>query len=172
MSGPLVQETHTDSEDYKPDSQQCDKLWLRRVVYRLLVAGQLIIATMIVLMLKPPGNMLVASIVQLSAVALGLSAILTMRVSRVRVTPALAQDAELVRHGPYRLIRHPMYTALVLFASSYIISDGSWLSVQLWMTLLLVLLTKVYYEEKELRAAFPQYENYASTTSRLIPFVW
>ena len=168
MTGPLVQEV-----DAAHAPRGCDRQRRGlRVIYRLLVAVQFCIVAMTIAILKSPGHGLVSSVVQLIGVALGLSAIQTMRIGRVRATPELAKGAELLRHGPYRYLRHPMYSALLLFTGSYIISDGSWFSTQLWLCLFVVLLTKVHYEEKELRRAFPECLDYASKTSRLIPFVW
>ncbi len=144
----------------------------RRAVYGLLVTAQFIMASLIVVVLTSPGHLFIPSVLQLGGVAFGLSAILTMRIKRLRATPALAEGSELIRHGPYRFVRHPMYSALLIFSSSYVISDGSWLSVQLWLSLFVVLLTKLHYEEVELRSAFHEYDDYARKTNRLIPWVW
>lgn len=172
MSESVVQEIDAEFAR-RPERCASDK-WrlIKQIGYGVLVAAQFLIVALMIAKLKSPGHQLVASVVQLSGVGLGLSAILTMQVGKVRATPALAENAELVRHGSYRFLRHPMYTALLIFASSYVFSDGSWISVQLWLGLLVVLLTKVFFEEKELRAAFPEYRDYAKTTSRLVPFVW
>ena len=67
MSGQLVQDTDTEVSD----RIECgERSWALRTIYGLLVAVQFIISSITVVMLKSPGDMLLASVVQLSGVAL------------------------------------------------------------------------------------------------------
>jgi protein-S-isoprenylcysteine O-methyltransferase Ste14 len=79
---------------------------------------------------------------------------------------------ELIRRGPYRIVRHPIYTGMfgMLIASSLV--DGHWLG--------LIIASVVYYlgtmirirsEEKLLREQFgSQYDEYAREVPAFIPF--
>ncbi len=86
------------------------------------------------------------------------------------VSPAVRDHANLVECGPYRWVRHPMYTALLLFALSYVLADISPRSLQLWFGLLLVLVVKSCYEESLLAERFPRYTEYKKRTWRFMPF--
>jgi protein-S-isoprenylcysteine O-methyltransferase Ste14 len=78
---------------------------------------------------------------------------------------------ELIRRGPYRIVRHPIYTGMfgMLIASS--LAQGNWLG--------LVIASVVYYlgtvmrirsEEKLLREQFgSEYDDYASEVPAFIP---
>jgi protein-S-isoprenylcysteine O-methyltransferase Ste14 len=82
------------------------------------------------------------------------------------------QNHELVRSGPYALVRHPIYTG-VLFALI-----GTALSVDKWRALvgLAVIaagfLRKIVIEERFMQAEFGEaYEHYRAEVPALIPFV-
>lgn len=75
----------------------------------------------------------------------------------------------LVQHGPYRLIRHPMYTANLTVLIGLFVASGS-----LWILLALLIVTAYYgtsahYEERALAQAFPEYVQYRSRTGRFLP---
>jgi protein-S-isoprenylcysteine O-methyltransferase len=76
----------------------------------------------------------------------------------------------IVRSGPYRLIRHPSYTgALVTFVASCVLLR-SWIAAVLALVALtLAFWRRIRYEEKLLRVAFPEYDEYASHTGMLLP---
>lgn len=75
----------------------------------------------------------------------------------------------IIKEGPYRYIRHPIYTANIILLSGFFISSGS-----LWVAFNVVLLL-VYYrksaamEEAHLRSAFAEYSEYAGNTGMFIP---
>ncbi len=79
----------------------------------------------------------------------------------------------LVRHGPYRLIRHPSYTgALLTFVASCVLLR-SWVAAGLAAVALpLAFARRIRYEEQLLRATFPEYEVYAAQTGALAPRIW
>lgn len=103
---------------------------------------------------------------------LGLWALLTMRLSRLSVLPEVRAGAQLVTGGPYRLIRHPMYSALLVAALGLILAaplPWRWL---LWLALLINLVVKLRYEERLLGGHFSDYEAYRRETWRLLPWVY
>ncbi|HTW11565.1 MAG TPA: isoprenylcysteine carboxylmethyltransferase family protein [Solirubrobacteraceae bacterium] len=80
-------------------------------------------------------------------------------------------DPELVTSGPYRRIRHPIYTGLILaFIGTALVTDLLVLIVAFFMGALFVYSAVV--EERNMTAALPgEYRAYRARTKMLIPFV-
>lgn len=110
--------------------------------------------------------------VQLVGLAVGLWAVLTMRVDRVHVFPEVRHDATLLHHGPYRFIRHPMYLSLLLITLPLVVTAFSAWRLAAWLALLVNLLLKLHHEERLLVAHFPGYAGYQAQTSRLLPWMY
>ncbi len=109
---------------------------------------------------------------EVAAVLLGVWALLAVRLSNVNVTPDPRPDAQLVRSGPYRWIRHPMYAALLLGTLALVLETATSLRWGLWLALLADLLVKVRYEEHLLMAYFADYRSYMAGSKRLIPLIY
>ncbi len=109
---------------------------------------------------------------ELTGIGIGVWAVATVRVGRVSVFPEPRSDAELVTTGPFRWIRHPMYTGLLLIALSITLERLTWLDGTVFVLLLLNQLAKVNYEEQGLNDRFPEYRSYSSRTKKLIPWVF
>jgi protein-S-isoprenylcysteine O-methyltransferase Ste14 len=103
---------------------------------------------------------------------LGLWAIIAIRLPNLHILPDVRHNASLVQSGPYRLIRHPMYSALLLFTAAVVLDTFSWLRLVLWLALLVNLVLKLHYEEQLLRAHHPTYVSYQGQTKRLIPWIY
>ena len=80
----------------------------------------------------------------------------------------------LVRRGPYRVLRHPSYTGLVLIFAGFGLAIGSWLGAAAALVLVLAgMLPRIRVEERALANAFgAEYTEYASSRARLLPRVW
>ena len=76
----------------------------------------------------------------------------------------------LVTRGPYRLVRHPLYLGELTAALGIVIGAQRWApALAAWLVCLGLQLVRTRYEERSLRAEFPEYAPYADRTKRLIP---
>jgi protein-S-isoprenylcysteine O-methyltransferase Ste14 len=101
--------------------------------------------------------------------ALGVWSWVTFGLRRITIMPAVRDDAELVTHGPYQFIRHPMYTAVLLFCGGFTLSPLEWWRTVTWLVLLLVVWIKSKIEEKVLLDRFNEYSRYRRGTGRFFP---
>ncbi len=114
----------------------------------------------------------VSAIFVASGILLGQWAILTMRRSKLRLMPEVAKNASLVTVGPYAVVRHPMYTSVLLVGAGLTFIDFSSIRTVTLFLLLIVLISKAAFEESLLVKAFPGYSAYMKKTFRLIPFLY
>jgi protein-S-isoprenylcysteine O-methyltransferase Ste14 len=78
----------------------------------------------------------------------------------------------LVMRGPYRFVRHPLYLGELTALLGIAIGTDRWpLTLPLWVVCVGLQLVRTGYEERSLRAEFPEYGPYAERTKRLIPGV-
>ncbi len=85
---------------------------------------------------------------------------------------AIKEDHQLVRSGPYGLLRHPIYTALLAMYAGIAIVTGEWLAVIGFAMVTFAYWRKIRLEEKILGTAFgPAYETYRRETWALVPWV-
>ena len=83
----------------------------------------------------------------------------------------IREGHKLVRSGPYRLVRHPMYTSyLALFMAAFLISEN-WLLGLSGMAVIATLMTlRISREEALLLEHFgEEYERYRQTTGMFLP---
>ena len=77
----------------------------------------------------------------------------------------------LITTGPYRYIRNPIYAAAWLVTWTGVAVHWSWANAALGLVIAAGLVVRIFCEEQLLRAAYPEYEDYAKRTKRLVPFV-
>src|SRR5918996_2974659 len=105
----------------------------------------------------------VAITLQLIAIALMVWARITFG-RRSLHAAANPTEGGLVRTGPYRIIRHPIYTAACLFGWGAIVVHWSLVSVALGILLLLGALVRILCEEQLVKQKYPEYVEYAKVT--------
>jgi protein-S-isoprenylcysteine O-methyltransferase Ste14 len=78
----------------------------------------------------------------------------------------------LVTRGPYRLVRHPLYLGELTAVFGIVLGSRNplWAGVA-WVACLALQLARSGYEERNIRAEFPEYAEYAARTKRLVPGV-
>lgn len=108
----------------------------------------------------------------LAGLVFGLWALFHNRLGNFGVYPEPKPHAELITTGPYRLVRHPMYTALVAMILGVSAYNGHLLNVLGLGLVIVAVAGKAVREERFLRTRFPDYERYARATPRFIPVPW
>ena len=96
-----------------------------------------------------------------------------IRIGRNWGTPmAEKEEPELVTSGPYRLVRHPIYTGILTAGLGTAVAFG-------WIWVLLVAVTGAYFvysatvEERYLTEQFPDtYAAYKRSTKMLVPYMF
>jgi len=113
------------------------------------------------------------SILQLAAIILGVWAIRSVGENNWSVYPFPNEESDISASGPYNIIRHPMYTALILFFLPVAIRPNGFYSWSIYGILVLTLLVKILYEERQILKKHPDYAEYKKLTKkRLVPFIW
>jgi protein-S-isoprenylcysteine O-methyltransferase Ste14 len=85
-----------------------------------------------------------------------------------------SEDQPVVDRGPYRVLRHPSYTGLLLAFAGGGLMVGNWVSTAGAVAVVLAaLIYRLRVEERALEAALgDRYREFAAGRARLIPYVW
>jgi protein-S-isoprenylcysteine O-methyltransferase Ste14 len=91
-----------------------------------------------------------------------------------RTTVEVDPGQGIVSSGPYRWVRHPSYTGLLLIVAGLGLAAGNWLALAGCLALpLAALLWRIHVEEAELTRVLGQpYRAYQARTKRLVPGLW
>ena len=77
------------------------------------------------------------------------------------------------KDGPYRFIRHPGYTGLIISMMAGTLILGSCWGLVLSSILAIVIIARTALEDRTLQKELPGYQEYARVVKyRLIPFIW
>jgi protein-S-isoprenylcysteine O-methyltransferase Ste14 len=86
--------------------------------------------------------------------------------------PTIKEGHELVERGPYRLVRHPIYTGILLAIVGTGIGSGQVKHLFIFGFAATILWAKLRIEESLMVSQFPQsYPGYMRRTKALVPFV-
>jgi protein-S-isoprenylcysteine O-methyltransferase Ste14 len=151
------------------------RLWLTLAVGMGLVLGQIAARRVSGLALPGPGWWPVALGAAIFAPGLALRAWAVHELGRFfKLTVVVQPDHRVVDTGPYRLIRHPSYTGLLMVELGLGIMLGTWLSIAACLLPpLIAFVIRLLTEERVLaRELGAPYRSYMERTDRLIPGVW
>ena len=83
--------------------------------------------------------------------------------------PKPTESAQLVRHGIYAVIRHPLYTSVIAVAVGWALVWQSWPALVVAAALIPFFAAKARREECWLREMFPEYAEYEKRTPQFLP---
>ncbi len=86
--------------------------------------------------------------------------------------PEVSRKRVLITKGPFRFIRHPIYSGMLLLALALVLNYLNLGRLFLFLLLLVSSLLKLTYEEEILKKHFKGYINYQKRTKKLIPFLY
>ena len=78
----------------------------------------------------------------------------------------------LIRTGPYRHLRHPIYSGILLAILGTTVTIGEWRALAAFFLMVLSFAIKSRAEEGRMQATFPEYAQYQQESSAIIPFIW
>ena len=106
--------------------------------------------------------------------ALGLAIAIAARMALAANWSAAVEIKEehaLIRGGPYRYVRHPIYAAILLALLGSAIALDRWNALLAFVLIFASLWIKSRHEENRLRHVLPDYAAYARETAAFIPFL-
>ena len=109
-----------------------------------------------------------------AALLLAAWALSANRPGNFNIRPTPKAGARLVRSGPYRWLRHPMYSSLLLAGMAALLGADLAMRPGLgaaWLALLAVLWAKSGLEERWLAALHADYAAYRRQTRRFLPWL-
>jgi protein-S-isoprenylcysteine O-methyltransferase Ste14 len=83
--------------------------------------------------------------------------------------PVPMDNSSLVTTGLYKLVRHPIYSGLLLIGLGVTVQSYLLPHIIVWAVLWLLLEYKAGFEETMLEARYPEYADYKAKTGRFIP---
>jgi protein-S-isoprenylcysteine O-methyltransferase Ste14 len=151
---------------------------------RLLHIGPLLISVLLLWLPHLPVSVLGARFMPLSAWAFWLGAALTVTGLLFSVWArnhiggnwsaivTIKQDHQLITSGPYALVRHPIYTGLLLAFIGSALARGEWRGVLAVLIAFWAFWRKLRLEERWMQEKFgAAYSVYSSRVAALIPFI-
>ncbi len=88
-------------------------------------------------------------------------------------TLVIREDHQLIQHGIYRFIRHPIYLGVILVFFGIAVYASSLYGLLAFSALIPVFLNRIRMEERFLTEEFGDaYRTYKEATSKLIPFIY
>lgn len=89
-----------------------------------------------------------------------------------RVAPKPREGSELVVHGVYAHLRHPMYTAVMLLVGGLFLMQPTWIVGVLTIANVVLYHMKARYEERLLLERHAGYAAYRERTYGVVPLRW
>jgi protein-S-isoprenylcysteine O-methyltransferase Ste14 len=88
-------------------------------------------------------------------------------------TVQVFEGQKVISTGPYALVRHPMYSGVLVMVVGIPMALGSWWGLLILVLTLPILIWRILDEEKLLKQDLPGYKEYAQKVRyRLVPNLW
>jgi protein-S-isoprenylcysteine O-methyltransferase Ste14 len=143
------------------------------LVCAALLAAPRVLPAVLTARFMPPGRLLPSLGALVVAAGLGLAVWARVHLGRNwSGIVTLKDDHTLIRTGPYRFVRHPIYTGLLLAFVGTAAAINEWRGVLAVACALVGFLSKIRVEEQRMRQTFPEYEQYRKRTAALIPLLY
>lgn len=111
-------------------------------------------------------------IVELSGILLGIWSIKTIGLKQLKILPIPKYNFILIKTGPYKLIRHPIYLAIIITTIPLILSYFSIIRLFIIIILFCTLLIKIEFEERMIFTINKKYSTYKQNTKKLLPYIY
>ncbi len=111
-------------------------------------------------------------IIELLGFILAFWSIFSMQKSKINIAPKPLKNSTLIKSGPYAIIRHPMYTSIIIATLPLIISYWNLYTFIFLIFLYINLILKLLFEESLLITYFDDYKEYMKKTWRVIPWIF
>jgi len=121
---------------------------------------------------KPTQYLWSGLFIALVGIVIGIVAINTHEKGNFNIRPDIKEHCELVTHGIYAYIRHPMYLSVLTMMFGVLLIYFSLYECILYLLLFVVMLTKLFYEESLWQCHSQEYLLYKKRTKRFIPFLF
>jgi len=93
------------------------------------------------------------------------------RLGNFNIRPGPKALGVLIMSGPYQLIRHPMYSSVLLGAAALALLSEPLLAWGIWALLAGVLIVKATLEERWMLEQHPNYGAYIQRSKRFLPYL-
>lgn len=133
------------------------------------IAGTFITMLLIILPSAhvPPTAQLVATVLVVVGTLLSIIALYWLG----RSFSIMASARNLVQHGPYGIVRHPLYLAEAVTVVGIVIANWSLPAIIVVAIQFAFQFRRMFNEERVLRKTFPEYEDYANRVPMVVPFL-
>ena len=110
--------------------------------------------------------------IQIIALLIGVWSLFELGRGKISIFPSVKKGTVLIKTGPFKLVRHPIYLSLLLYFNSFLLDELSIFSLMFNILLLTVIISKIELEESLLKDYFESYAQYQKHTYKLIPYIY
>ncbi|MBK6731069.1 MAG: isoprenylcysteine carboxylmethyltransferase family protein [Bacteroidetes bacterium] len=89
----------------------------------------------------------------------------------LRAVPTPVENGTLITHGIFSIVRHPIYTGILLVAFGGLVIHFSFALLSIAIALFILFSIKSSYEERMLSEKYNGYKDYRLKTGKLFPFI-